>query len=290
MAFQYQIKDRLESLNKFLQDRILFKDFVPLSEDDFKNYLTGNCFDTIEFIFYLADEYTNNQTVENAINEFGHEGLVKKYQNLQSDVCAQARGAVPADDEGLVKGIIELGLRLCLEDLEEIAAYVYLCNPDKAAVFEKFSEDNLEDYINEFIRTHSEDNPIVFEFDPSGVRETLTLEEFEELLSREGWEKTTKHEERDRYEQDGHDRTFGFVWNECKLKGYEIEYSQSYTYYDFESESFHYGNNGNEANVRTNFDVEDHGHRLSSAEIEKILDGYGFFTEFQDQDFYERLN
>ena len=57
-------------------------------------------------------------------------------------------------------------------------------------------------------------------------------------------------------------------------------------------ESFEIGDNGgDDFNVKTNFDVVDEdGHELTPPEIEDILQGYGFFTDFEYCDFYERLN
>lgn len=79
MDFQNEVNKKLDALNKDLQERLIFKDFAPISEDDIKNFLNGNAFDGNEFIIYLAEEYVDDQRVTNAVTEFGHDGLVKNH-------------------------------------------------------------------------------------------------------------------------------------------------------------------------------------------------------------------
>lgn len=289
--FKSEIATRLETLNAY-QNRVNFKDFAPLTEDDFKNFLQGNCFDSNAFIAYLAEEYADDQRVENALKEYGHEGLINRFDSLKSDLYAWAdKNSQPSNDVELVKSCVEYALKLDLESIQELALYVYLeQNPEIAAQFDTISADNFDAYIDAFIRGHHGDNPIIFDLKREDCRQTLTVEEFEALLNRKDWEKHTGLEERDRYETDGHDHSWGYVWNTCTLDDYEIEYVRSYSYDDYMPESFQYGDNADDPNVRTNFDVEDDGHTLTTSEIEDILDGYVFFTSFEDGDFYERLN
>ena len=160
MDLQNEVKERLDALNKALQERLIFKDFAPLTEADFKNYLMGDSFDANEFVFYLADEYVDEQRVENALKEYGHNGLVEEFNRLKSDAYAWADNAEPRNEEELVECIIEITLRAFLEDLEEIAAYVFLLqNPSELEHFE-----DVESDLTAFLREHGQDNPLIFNF------------------------------------------------------------------------------------------------------------------------------
>lgn len=291
MDFQNEVNKKLNALNKDLQERLIFKDFTPLSKGDFENYLTGKSFDVNEFIIYLAEEYADDQRVTNAVNEFGHEGLVDKFKDLQTDICAYDRSAAPDDDQELVEKIVEFTLRVFLEDLEELAAYVYLMqNPGELEHFE-----DLESDLTEFLRKHGQDNPIEFNFNEDQKMDNtkvFTVEKFQELLNREDWDHKTSVEEYDRFEEDGHDVSFGYVTNVSTLKSesLKIEFTKSYKYSDYQPDSFEYGDNGLLPSVSVEgFDVVDEGgNTLDDFDIQRLL--YSDFTEFEDGGMYPRLN
>ena len=219
--FKNEIATRLETLNAY-QNRVNFKDFAPLTEGDFKNFLQGNSFDTNAFIAYLAEEYADDQRVENSLKEYGHEGLINRFDSLKSDLYAWAdKNSQPSNDVELVKCCVEYALKLDLESIQELALYVYLeQNPEIAAQFDTISADNFDAYIDAFIRGHHSDNPIIFDLKSEDCRQTLTVEEFEELLNRKGWEKKTEIIPCDGYELDGHDHSWGFLSNVCTLDDY----------------------------------------------------------------------